>query len=345
MRASRLTGLLKKSFLNHQRVLIVGKPGTGKTDLVHQVVEELHADMVLMHPAISDPTDFKGMPALTNGGTEAHFLPFGDLSRLCKATKLMVAFQDDVGQAPPAVQAALMQLNLSRSVNGTRISDKVVFVGATNDTMHMSGVSGMIEPLKSRWDTIVTLDVSHDDWIDWALYNGMPAWLIAYIRTFPAALSEFKPTKELRNSPNPRGWAAVGKWSNINVNDLEVWTGTIGEARAVEAYGYWMMHEQLPNIDNILLDPKNAPVPEIVTITGPDGKARTFTATAVHIAIASALANKATPGNFERVMTYMDRLAKEFSVFCVRDAIRRDKKLCATKAFIAWSVKNQGVLM
>src|SRR6266404_5112144 len=131
MRPEKLQQFLVKSINSRRRVLVKGKPGIGKSDFVSHAAQSVGAELVLMHPSISDPTDYKGMPALTANGTEAHFLPFGDLSRLCKTRKLTVAFLDDIGQAAPAVQAALMQLILARSVNGTTISPEVVFVGAT----------------------------------------------------------------------------------------------------------------------------------------------------------------------------------------------------------------------
>lgn len=330
MNATKLHSLLTTAIRHGRRVLIKGKPGVGKSDIVGQVTAELGADLILMHPAISDPTDFKGLPAVWPGGEEAHFLPFGDLSRLCKATKQTVAFLDDIGQAPPAVQAALMQLVLARSVNGTKIADCVTFVGATNDTSHMAGVSGMIEPLKSRWDTIVELEVSLDDWCDWAIDHAMPAELIAFIRFRPALLSDFKPTKELRNSPSPRGWASVGSWLAVSVKDLEVFAGAVGEGPAVEFLSFLDMYASLPSLDAILLDPDGAEVP--------DKPGALF-------AVSTGLARKATPSSLERILRYTARLPKEFDVLTVRDAIRLSKALTSTPAFVTWATKNSSVLL
>lgn len=330
MNPEKLSKLLVTSIKSNRRLLIKGKPGIGKSDIVSQATAECSADLVLMHPAISDPTDYKGMPALCNGGTEAHFLPFGDLSRLCRATKTTVAFLDDIGQAAPAVQAALMQLVLARSVNGTKLSDKVVFVGATNDTTHSAGVSGMIEPLKSRWDAIVELEVSIDDWSNWALDNNVPAELIAFLRFRPALLSDFKPTKELRNSPSPRGWASVGRWLDCGIKDLEVFTGSVGEGAAVEFISFLDMYTSLPSLDAILLDPANAEVPS---------------KPAALFAVVSGLARKATTSNLERVTTYLSRLPKEFDVMCIRDAVRTIKGLTSCPAFVTWATRNSSVLI
>jgi hypothetical protein len=270
------------------------------------------------------------MPALTAGGQEAHFLPFGDLSKLCRATVPTVAFLDDIGQAAPAVQAALMQLILARSVNGTRISPHVTFLGATNDTKDCAGVSGMIEPLKSRWDTIVELEVSVDDWSSWALSAGLPPELVAFIRFRPALLSDFKPTREIRNSPSPRGWASIGNWLLDGVKDLEVFTGAVGEGAAVEFYSFLDMYQNLPSLDAILLDPMHADVP--------DKPAALF-------AVSAGLARKATPQNLDRIVTYLTRLPCEFNVMSMRDAVRVNKTITSSPAFVAWATKNSSVLL
>lgn len=328
MRPARLHELLKHSFTHGRRVLIKGKPGIGKSDIGYQSSQAVQFDYMLFHPAISDPTSFEGLPANVNG--HAEFLPYGQLRALLEATKPTVAFLDDIGQAAPAVQAALMQLILARRVNGHIISDKVVFCGATNDTSHLAGVSGMIEPLKSRWDTIVELEVSVDDWCNWALDHGMPAELMAFIRFRPNLLSDFKPTKELRNSPSPRGWGSIGNWINDDMKDLEVFQGAVGEGAATELFAFLDSYADLPSLDAILLDPIGTPVPQ------KPGQC---------FAVAGGLARKCTPANFDRVTKYTSRMPKEFDICCVRDAVRLDRKITTSRGYTEWAIRNQDVLL
>ena len=94
------------------------------------------------------------MPFVTDG--QAEFLPFGDLRALIQADKDTVFFLDDLGQAPPTVQAAAMQLILARRINGHHVSDSVTFIAATNRKQDKAGVSGILEPVKSRFATRCT---------------------------------------------------------------------------------------------------------------------------------------------------------------------------------------------
>ncbi len=331
MRAKKLTELLALAFKANHKVLIKGKPGSGKSDLVEQACADAF-DLVISHPAVSDPTDYKGMPAVLQRPGEmavAEFLPFGDLNRLIRAERPTVCFIDDIGQAPPAVQAALMQLLLARRVNGHKLSPHVVFCGATNDASHMAGVSGLLEPVNSRWDTIVELEVHLDDWCDWALTHDMPPELLAFIRFRPALLSDFKPTRELKNSPSPRSVAAVGRWLNSGIRDYEIIAGAAGEGFATELVGFLKMYADLPSLDEILLNPDTSPVPE-----NPGAL----------YAVSSGLARKATVANVERVLRYSQRLPKEYEVCTVRDMVKTTKELARTPTFVTWATRNAVVL-
>ena len=90
MRPRDLSNLLAIAFKHHRKVLIKGAPGIGKTDLVSQACDAIQFDLLLSHPAVSDPTDYKGMPAVLADG-RAEFLPFGDLNRLNAASRLVKA--------------------------------------------------------------------------------------------------------------------------------------------------------------------------------------------------------------------------------------------------------------
>jgi hypothetical protein len=339
MKADKLQSFLRQAIPAGVRLLVLGAPGIGKTDSIHSVAEDLNYNVLTMHPAVSDPTDFKGLPArqVDEKGRfldSGEFLPYGDLLQLIRAEKPTIAFADDIGQAPPAVQAGLMQLILARQVNGKKISDKVVFVGATNDTSHMAGVSGMIEPLKSRWDSIVTMDVDLDTWCKWAYkQDNFPAEVVGFIRFKPTLLSDFKPTKELKNSPSPRGWASVAKLLAMGCGDkdVEIFSGAVGQGAAAEFVSFLQMHRELPSLDSILMNPKSAPIPEKPCLK---------------YAVACGLARKATEKNFENVVNYMSRkeMGGEFDVVCVKDAVDRDPNLTKTSAFVNWSVLRQNLL-
>lgn len=337
---------LDSAITDRLNVLITGAPGIGKSDIVEQAAATAGARLILSHPVTSDPTDYKGLPFAsidaTTGRQEAHFLPFNDLQQLIDANEPTVFFLDDLGQAPPAVQAAAMQLLLARRINGFTVSDQVTFIAATNRRQDRAGVSGILEPVKSRFASIVELAPDLESWTRWALQKNAktgkqnaPTELISFIRFRPALLHDFAPSADLVNTPSPRTIANAGKLLSMSkpLPDSILFpalTGATGEGFAAEFIGFLKIFRNLPNPDSIILNPSAAPVP-----SDP----------ATLYALSGALARKASLQNFDAITTYAGRMPAEFSVVLVKDAINQKQELTTSRAFINWATKHSDVLI
>lgn len=323
---AQLTTLLTAAIPKRLPVLITGAPGVGKSDIVAQAAELTNAELILSHPAVADPTDAKGLPWPKAGQDEATFLPFGELARALKATTPTVWFLDDLGQATPAVQASFMQLILARRVNGHVLPDYVTFVAATNRRADRAGVSGILEPVKSRFATIVELTPDLDSWSNWAIGAGIPSTLIAFLRYRPDHLSDFKPTADMSNSPMPRTWAHLSKLEALSLPqqvELAAMSGAVGEGPAAEYIAFRKMFHSLTSVDAILLDPQGCKLP-----SEPSELYATCT----------ALASKVTPENVSRIITVATRLHDagrgEFSALLMRDCMKRNPKIQTTDSFV-----------
>lgn len=327
MNASKLEALLETAIKNKLRVLIVGPPGCGKTAIVSQVCRKLATPLVYMHPAVSDPTDFKGLPGIVDG--KAEFLAYGDMRKLASVKERTVVFADDVGQAPFSVQASMMQPIHGGRINGHILSDELVWLAATNDTTHMAGVQGVIEPLKSRFHTIVHLKPSVEDWTIWAGQNGMPFEVIAYLNKFPDHLSEFKPSRELKNSPCPRNWEAVGRWINSGIRSNEVIAGAIGETHAAQFSTLLGKLGKIPDLDDCIARPTKAEVPD-------EGH--------IKYAVVSGIANKATKKNFGACLEYVERLGKPFEVLFIKLSMKiHSDKITECPGFVKWTAVERNL--
>jgi hypothetical protein len=341
MKATQLKEYAKFCIENNFNLLVKGKPGVGKTDVLISASKGAGRKVILSHPVVSDPTDFKGLPfAFTpkNGSTpKAEFLPFSDLRQLLEATEPITWFIDDLGQAPASVQAAIMQILLAREINGHKISDNVSIVAATNRKEDKAAVTGMLEPVKSRFTGgIIEFDIDSNDWVKWALNDGnMPLELISFIRFKPSMLENSVPTKDIINTASPRTISSVGKVQNAGLPqgfEHEAFKGIAGEAFAAEYTAFLKLMRDLPTLDEIILNPTGAKVP-----TGNGSGGQTY-------AICAGLANRASEVNVDNIITYLDRLKPEFSVACVKDISVRKPEVCNTKGFINWSVKHQELL-
>nr|NIV13252.1 ATP-binding protein [Fodinibius sp.] len=301
------------------------------TDITTQVCNEIDYELMVCHPIISDPVDFKGMPWITkngNGESEADFIPFNDLKRMITADKPLVVFFDDLGQAPPAVQASIMQLLLARRIGEHKVSDQVSMIAATNGKKHKAGVKGILEPVKSRFVTIVELIFDEDAWFDWAMNEGLDYKLIAFGRFKTELLCAFIPTADMINSPVPRTVHNLDKLIKLDlpeVTQYPIYAGAVGEGFTKEFMAFLRLYDNLPNLHLLDTDPDAVEVP---------------TKADIRYAVVSALINRITDQNFKNIMQYISRFPIEFQAVFIHDVKKMKPEYQETKPFVDWCVRN-----
>jgi hypothetical protein len=318
--------------VNHP-IMLVGSPGTGKTSIIEQACTKAGVKLLVSHPVVSEPTDYKGLPFPSKDGTEAHFLPYGDLLQLINAEEKLVFLLDDLGQAPSSVQAACMQMILARTIDGKKISDHVVFMACTNSREDKAGVSMILEPVKSRFVSIIKIEISTDDWVSWALHNDIPAELIGFIRFRPNLLEKFEPTRDMTNSPCPRTVENVAKIQNSGYDPVtwrELFSGAAGEGFANEYMAFLELFNDLQTIEEILKNPTNAIVP---------------TQSNRLWAICGGLAANVNISNIAKILIYINRIPKAFQVMVLKDCLQKEPNIINESKVMDWVEENQSHIL
>lgn len=332
MNVTHLIPAMTRHIRNGNAVLLSGPPGVGKTDITHAIAKNLDYDILVSHPVVSDPTDAKGFPA--RDGDVAKFLPFGVMAKALAATKRTIWLLDDLGQALPAVQAAYMQLLLARRLDDHVVPDCVTFVAATNLKGQHSGVSGILEPVKSRFAVHFSVDPDVEAWLYWAIENAIHPYIIAYIQQKGiTTLQNFVPSKSMSNSESPRTWANVNKTLATGVLDIpeveypracleEELAGSISASVAKDFCTFMQLADKLPSIDEVLLNPKGLPISTDMSI-------RWF--------ITQAVGVRANKNNFGAVADLASRWADEgngeMGAFLVRLAAKTQGDVKKHKRF------------
>jgi hypothetical protein len=323
----------------------MGAPGIGKSDIVEEVRQETDADLLVLHPSVEEPTDAKGLPVPDSEGKMAHFLPFTNLQRLITAPKKLIVLLDDFAQACHAVQAAYMQLLLSRSLDGVPISDNVIFVIASNRRHDAAGAdSGILSTIVGRVHAVYEATVSADDWRIWAIRHNVDYRVVNYMKQFPQKLTyDAEPADTAPNAqgqkkrarlsldgegyPSPRTWAAVSDVLHLmgdealTVDDLAI----VGRATAEEFLGWLPMYGHLPTAEEILKNPAKAKLPEDV---------------GARYAVALMVAHFSDAKSIEKMFTYAARLPLEFQVLFVSAVKGKDVSLLRHPCLAEWVKEN-----
>lgn len=314
--------------------LITGPPAIGKTSVIKQAAALAGQDVIFTDLATADPTNANGFPWIVKSGTGAKakeravFIPFGDVQRLIESTKPTVWVWDDLGWAPDSVQKAFAH-GLDEGRFGDVVLPKhVTVIGSTNLRGQGAGVTGILEPVKSRFTTILPMAPHFPDFQAWWYkQTHLPLEVIAYLSQKPSNLHDWQPTKDVVNQPAPRTWEAAGKILNLHLPEhleLEALKGTVGDVAAVDFVSLLRVMREGIDLDAILSDPHNAPIPERSKI-------------GMLFAIAQGLSTLAERDNFEDICTYMERMVDkglaEFAMLILQRSTQRDSTLCQTKAF------------
>ena len=329
MRATLLKDTLRKLFPTKRTVAIEGSPGGGKTTIVQQVAQELGVGYIEKHMPTMLVEDFGIL--YPNGDDMLHYkLPdwFPSEDRADIPDEGILCF-DDRNQANADLQKVLANICQARNLHGKALKKGWMVVSTGNRQSDRAGANRVLSHLRNR-ETVFELETHLDDWTTWAIDNAVKPVVISFIRFRTALLHDFDPQRDV--NPSPRSWVE-GVSDMIGVvpssAEYETFKGAVGEGAGAEFMGFLQIERKLPNPDAIIKSPTTSDVP-----SDP----------ATLYALCGALADRATVDNFDKVVTYAERMPAEFSVLCVSYASRKNADLASHQAFTKWAINHQDVL-
>lgn len=342
MKVSEFQTFGRRALQHRKPFLVKGPPGVGKTYSFQQMCSQLDMDLIVLCAPLQSPVKVGGYPRPSQdpNGDATHQL-FNGIAKAYRATKPTVLLWDDLAMATGETLKSILDTVQFGTIDGKQLPDCVTQCGATNDVGHGAEIMGLIEPMKTRWHTIVSLEPCVDETVQFGLSRGWPADLLAYIRNNPTSINDWKPTKSISvDGSTGRGLEHVAGWINIGEDNKEVIAGCIGAGHATAYLAFRELQSELPDINAILMSPDSAPVPE-----NPSAR----------LMVCYALAGRMTAGNFGVCVQYLSRLPQMFRAFAVRDAfkaeaMRRENKqlpkdyrpLSSSRDFTAWACSKDG---
>lgn len=320
--------------LNNRNHFMRGKPGIGKTTIGKAAVEKAAKQMgqplgFFYHHGPTKLPEHFGVPVPNLARTAVNFVvpskfPLeGDDS----CPEYGVVMWDDAGQMDNAQQKIVANVIQEKELHGHRLKPGWVHIMTGNNVTDRAGANRMLTHFADRM-SLYNVEVDHQDWVDWALDNGVATEVISFIRFKPDMLSNFDAGQE--KNATPRGWvegisAQIGKVPAAA--EFETFAGGVGEGPATEFVAFLKVFRELPDPDAVLMSPDKYPVP---------------TEPSVLYALSGALSVRVDEENFDRLVMFTSRMPPEFGVRTVQDVISRCPKVTHTRAFAQWASSEQG---
>ena len=329
MKPSELEAVLPHLIAIDQPVFIWGAPGIGKSEIVRACSEALGIGLVDLRLSIFDPSELKGYPVVAGTGKNQRmtFVPPAQLP----ATGEGILLLDELPGAPPSVQNAAYQLVLDRALGEYKLPPGWRIVAAGNHASS-GGVHYTQAPALANRFIHLELETDQADWDVWAAAHGIDDLIRAYIRYQPHRLHDISLHKVGKAFPSGRSWAFANKVLQMPASHstrLQLLSGTLGEAVALEFQAFVRDAEQLPSIKEVFTSPDTAKLP-----ASPSARYAAITMVERH----------STEKNIDKALQYIGRLPAEFQVFFAASVARTKRELVTTKALIDWSISNKALL-
>lgn len=317
-------------------IYVEGPPGCGKTSMAFTLAERLGIDprvshqgggVVVFRPSLRDPVDLMGTP--NNDGDTTRWKPPHELAQLREGKWLLVI--DELPQGGPQMQNALAGLMLDRFINELHLSDDVYIMATGNRTQDKAGANRVVSQLGNRVCRLVMDDPNIDEFTTWALDKDLDPVGIAFLRRNVAALLDFDADRF--SNATPRSWERVLRLNNEKMPGdrfFKAVTGFVGEGRAAEYIGFRRMADSLPDVDAIVKDPDNTPVPDSAEVC--------------YVCV-STLSTMTKADNFATLLRYVKRLRGDHHVMYVRNAVACCPQVMDTKEFGQWAIDHHDAFM
>lgn len=337
-------------------VELVSAPGRGKSELIDQTHAKLNKrdhdkggwGLAKMFLATQTPPDligfvFKGemehdgkkiatseptLPAwmITQDGKPVWEYPRG------------ILFLDEFGQGQADVKAAAAELLLNGRIGRHQLPKGWSVVAASNRSSDRSAVTKSLDFVINR-RVELTVDDDLQSWENWAFDAKIEPLFISFANTNPQVVFDDKVPEKQGPWCTPRSLVLLSRMLDQLRDDqgriptdkaaVEIATGMIGKAAAAALFAHVKLGHEMPSIDDIIKNPTKTKVP-----TKPDAC----------MLVSYNLAARVDDKNAEPVITYMERMNKEFAVSFAKAACRRHPQLVFHKSFTAWSDKNASLM-
>jgi energy-coupling factor transporter ATP-binding protein EcfA2 len=267
---------------NKRTILVQGHMGTGKSSLLKTLAAELPNHTPCYFDCTTKDLGDISIPKLATLSDDAgsDYVSYATNEELgVHLNKPIILMVDEYGKANPAVKNSMLRLMLERKIGAYELHPDSVVFATTN--LGAEGVGDLLPPhARNRMTVITARKPDHMEWIEWGINNGVDHTLLGWCKDNPHLFYGFEDVKNPDDNPyiyhpkqqraafvTPRSLEAASDWLKVrdSFDDqtlVGLLMGTIGDRGAMDLMAFVKLADQLPSMESIKQDPKNAKVPD-----------------------------------------------------------------------------------
>ena len=265
---------------NKRTVLVQGHMGTGKSSLLKMLADDLPTHTPCYFDCTTKDLGDITIPNIAKMDDGAGYVTYLTNEELgAHLDEPIILDIDEYGKANPAVKNAMLLIMLERKIGSYELHPDSLVFATTN--LGAEGVGDLLPPHARNRITVITMRKPDNmEWIEWGINNGIEHSLLGWCKDNPQLFAGFEDVKDPEENPyiyhprdqrtafvTPRSLEAASDWLKTReAYDDQTLTGllmgTIGERGAMDLMAFVKLADQLPSLESIKKEPKEAKVPE-----------------------------------------------------------------------------------
>ena len=261
-------------------ILVQGHMGTGKSSLLNMLANELPTHTACYFDCTTKDLGDITIPNISKMDDDTGYVSYLTNEELgVHLDKPIILMIDEYGKANPAVKNAMLRIMLERKIGSYELHPDSLVFATTN--LGAEGVGDLLPPHARNRITVVKLRKPDNmEWIEWGINNGIEHSLLGWCKDNPQLFTGFEEIEDPEENPyiyhprdqrtafvTPRSLEAASDWLKTReAYDDQTLTsllmGTIGERGAMDLMAFVKLSDQLPSLESIKNEPKEAKVPE-----------------------------------------------------------------------------------
>lgn len=336
---------------NIKTVLVQGHMGSGKSALLTMLGEKLPNHILCYFDCTTKDLGDIMIPNILaidhEGETTPPYVSFATNEELgLHLDKPIILMIDEFGKANSAVKNGLTRAMLERIMGSRRFHPESLVFATTN--LGGEGVGDLLMPHHRNRISVVTMrKATGAEWVEWGINHNIEPVILKWAKDNPQLFQSYEDVGNPEDNPyifhpqeqrnafvTPRSLEAASDWlklrDQIDHNAMTgLLMGTIGERGALDLMAYVTMADELPSLESLKKDPKNAKVPR--------------SAAAVCMVVYRTLATIERDW-INAWMDYLVRLDKEaqgmFANGVRSEKYTKQSLVLTNKKFTAWALEN-----